>query len=236
MRHLQFLLGNPCCSSLRRRAFWLNGRFKEYYASRFLEVVLTCYMDTYRRKLEKKDPRVEIKVIDELPEYRMVMSDSRVLIQVYARRSDGRKDDPILAHRVLHAHRLNEKLLPEIVDACKCFREGLASGGKKTLKSIGPVFHDKIIDTVELADRLGHTDTQNLIYMHYYRKFKKKWDQAPVVAFIDDWPEEWLRLWAKCCGTNYDSDHRICAEDICKSLGLVRLLLDVRNVRNPSHV
>lgn len=231
---IQWLLAEPTSRHILRRDFWLNGYWMERYAHHYMAILLECFKDEYENG--KGKARMELRRYENKPTYRMVLSDTRVVVQKYGRHAHGRSKEAIVAHRVVSAYKLNEELLPMVEGALEEFAEAKSQGQLSVVE--GNKLHDKIAETLALSDKLGREKAAPGIYMHYCRSFDTAWASSPDgEEFVDDWDAPRLNKWARLCGYSkkavkeMEDDPLRIAYAVCSRLGLSDLLESVRRLK-----
>jgi hypothetical protein len=239
--HILWLLAEPTSKAIRRRDFWLNGRFLERYAHHYMAVLLECFNEMY---LRGDEARMKLRYYTGPPTYRMVLSDTRAIVQKYPRRTHGRSEDAIVVHRVISAFKLNSLLRPLVVNALEEFKRNRAR------EDFSPShvfrFQERIEDTLAQSEVIGRDGRAPGLYMHFRRAFDSVWNDSVSgepesfeEKFVDEWGAQPLERWAKACGysrrtiNSCGGDPQNLADLICERLGLSDLLKAVRALRPP---
>lgn len=208
-KKLNWLVANPLNKDVRARNRRLNGRFIEYYAKPFLRVLLRWQEEN------KGSKRIDLKIIDGMPSYRMLMSDNRVVVQMYPWVKHGRDEAPYVLFRVLRAYELHDKL-KSWLDASQTEKEIDAA-------TLGASLQDGL--TQWLDECVTEADKYN-IYGRFRRAFDISFHSAKPAKPIDTWDAGELAEFAKSCGVpknrlaQVSGDSRQIADVLCAKLGL----------------
>ena len=100
-------LADPTCEDILQRNDRLNRRYLECYAIPYLRLMLKCQME---KQGGTRQPRLRLFKWKGEPDYRVLASRNRMIIQRYGRATHGTNNIPIVLHRVNFSAKLEEKL------------------------------------------------------------------------------------------------------------------------------
>ncbi len=190
-KRFRLLLANPCSKCLLARDRRLNGRICEFYINPYIRMLAVLEKHT------KSHPgQIEIRYYDSEPEYRMLLSAERLVLQRYGRFSHGWQDPPIVLHSVLFATAVKSALRsasPDPMEQCEHIEKCAFSSFKSALATE--------LDNDPSKSQYGFDGDRQSIFDYYRTLFERNWQSAAdrVECCFIDWPTERLQVLAKHC-------------------------------------
>lgn len=225
------VLADPTCEDILQRNNRLNRRYLECYAIPYLRLMLKCQMEkqggTPQRRLRLFKWKGE-------PDYRVVASRNRMIIQRYGRATHGTNDIPIVLHRVNFSATLEEKLSHHCggLGMDRPDPGALVGGETQHRGSVGHSSGEYNFQSCALTNSDIWNRQEKIlakeslsIFSYFLDSFSQALDPTMEEKFLTDWDYEKLRGFAKCCGVPDKAIHGLrnsaaLAEEICKVVGL----------------
>lgn len=199
----KLLLSDPVSTNTRQRDKRLNGRYLQYYAIPYLRLLFKWYEDKVRGS-----NRISLHRWTGNPDYRVVLSRDRMVMQRYGRFQHGFQDIHVILHRVHFSHVLENGFI-----SSRCWES---------------LNNQCALLTMDLwdADKKGLKPDSNSIFSQFADNLEHLINNAPHEEFITTWGNERLCRFARYCGLSRKISAELqnwpkeLAEAICKHLDL----------------
>ncbi|MCI0560302.1 MAG: hypothetical protein MN733_17590 [Nitrososphaera sp.] len=176
-KQFKLLLADPTAQATFERNKRLNGKFLEYYAVPYLRLMFKSYED---KKAGLN--RISFRRWNDLPDYRVVMSRDRLIMQRYGYFSHGFEDTPVILHRVHLSSALENRIL-----SIKCW---------ESLNNECAFENSELWDKVSMSLRMEN----HSVFKQFADNFERLFATCCEEEFIVDWPLDRLRTLSRYCG------------------------------------
>jgi len=226
------VLADPTSESIRARNKLLNGRYLEYYAIPYLRVMFKC---REQKQAGAQVGRIRLFRWDQEPDYRVIASRDRMILQRYGPATHGADDLPVVLHRVNFSSELEKKIRDRCATRATNDGAGCAMLETSVASTLGTAISSATVyqyPPCVLADPGVWNQQEKVlqkeplsIFSYFLDSFHKTITDCEEETFLTEWNYERLEQFATYCGVPRKDllgmrNPKVLASAICHAVGL----------------